>query len=83
MMSFSQLSLDDFRDVKQALVIYNSLNISYQANPGLGRLLLKHISKIERIDNMRFPDKNLVQRSSKKIGSLREKRDKALATPLV
>ena len=71
------------KNIRQTMVIYNSFNIRHQADPRLRRLFLKRISKIERRDDMRFADKNSVQRSSKKTGSLEKKRDKVSATPLV
>ena len=38
--------------------MYNSLNISRQADPGLECFLPKDISKIEQGDDMYFTDKN-------------------------
>ena len=52
MMPTTQLSSDDLRNVGQALVMHNSLDIllaikHLRPDPGLGRLLLEHISRTE------------------------------------
>ena len=46
MMPTGQLCLDDLRNVRQALVIQHPP--CHQADPGLGRLFLERISKIDR-----------------------------------
>ena len=71
MISSSQLSLDDFRNVRQTLMMHNSLDILLAIkylllDLGLGRLLPGHISRIEQRDDVRLADNNLVQRDSKK-----------------
>ena len=57
-MPFSQLSLDDLRNVRQALMIHNSLNILLAIKHlffdlGLGRLLPERISRIEVAEERR------------------------------
>ena len=53
MMLISQLSSDDFRNIGQALMIpsTSSQPIKHlRLNPGLGRLLLEYISRIEVVE---------------------------------
>ena len=52
MMPFSQLSSDDLRNIRQALMMHNSLNILLAIKHlfldlGLGRLLPERISRLE------------------------------------
>ena len=62
----NQLGSNNLRNVRQAMVIYNSLNIllaikHLHSDLGLGHLLPRRISKIERRDDMHLVDKNSVQ----------------------
>ena len=64
----SQLNLDDLRNARQALAMYNSLNISPAIkhicpDPGLGHLLPERISRIEVVEGRpAFCRQTLVQR---------------------
>ena len=65
MIPSSQLSSDDFRNVRQALMMHNSLDILLAIKHllldlGLGRLLPERISTIEQRDDVRLADNNLV-----------------------
>ena len=67
MMPASQLSSDDLRNVRQALLMHNFLDIlpaikHLRPDPGLRRLLPERISRIGRREDVSFADKNSVQR---------------------
>ena len=63
-------------------MIYNSFNISLQVDFTLGCFFPECISNIEWRDDMRFADRNLLQKGSKKTGSVRKKCVKVSATLL-
>ena len=70
MMPTSQLSSNDFKNIRQALMMHNFLNIfldikHFLLNLGLEHLLLGRISRIEQKDDVRLADINLVQKDSK------------------
>ena len=57
-MPVSWLRSDDLRDVKQALLMHNFLDIPlaiklFRPDPGLGRLLPERISQIEVVEERR------------------------------
>ena len=63
----SQLSSDNLRNVRQALLMYNFLDIlpaitHLYPDHGLGRLFTERISRIGQREDVSFADKNSVQR---------------------